>query len=558
MNWHPCNCPGGFRCEIADDDFEREELGGGWSEEEGSWEIASGALVTGDADARLEFGTAHPEALVSHIVEVRVKADTAGDCTRIWLADDLFVELECVADGCGYLRLYDETGELAETRVEGATLDTWHSLRGCYHEGDGLDAERFVGRFKPGSAGHEHQIFTLDRLPLNTASGLHVGLATGHVAGTAAFDDFSYEIHRHEGRAHCKHCRECEIWTPAMIPGNASEAWEQHGTWSADGTSPLIAAAESDGLAVSRVTHSRDAANGILRCNLRSPIYGRVARAYWPFGESAADSVYVEVRFSTSIGGVNWLDDGYIRFYDGNTLLGERPNALIRDIVAVEICLREIAGGGYAAHFHAQSDLVTRRGAYAVTHASGRRIAFSATPSMSPFSVGGLSWYRSRGPRDPTCEGCLSAECTICPEGDALVPPTWTVEIDGFKAAPCADCAEMNASHVVAYLGQACIWSKTTWTCGEGYGYASGDEGSLELAVRSGPPGFYVIEVTWTQNMTGCYYTWNKQVPDDTECRSVDDLLLDYDAANSFHGGVDCCEPLTGNTGDVTCRVTAN
>ena len=455
MAWWPC-CRGAG-CAIGADDFGRASLGGSWVADAGSWSIASGVLQTTSSSGRLEYQTSHPGSVASAIVNVQVKGTADGDCLRIWLTTDLFVELELETDGFGYLRLYDNSGEIAETRVEGATLDTWHSLTGCYHHGDGKMSERFSGHFIPSETGFTTQVYTQERYVIDGGTGNHVGLATGTLTGTASFDMFDFKSHQGDGDyTSCEDCLECEIWTPwspSIGTGDATDAWDQiSGTWTNAPGEPLKTDSAS-AVVVSRVTHSSDSCDSRLTCTIDSADNNTV-KVYLPYGTGDSDSVYVSIKFHATL--------GKVKLYDGATLLQESGFYNTSGPQDVTFCIRS---GRASIKVGSAIDAVDLD---LLTQTTGRVFGFASANASAGTTISDLIWERTKSDQ-AECVACGGyEECQFCIADNQ--PEFMVVTADGVQDGTfCDSCEEMNGTYVQRLYGSyiPCWYWSTAWigTC---------------------------------------------------------------------------------------------
>lgn len=465
LAWYPCCCAG--LCLVGTDDFERASIGDGWVADAGSWSIASEVLQTTSANGRLEYQTPHPESIASAIVTVQVKGSASGDCLRIWLTTDLFVELEVETNGFGYLRLYDNSGEIAETRVEGATLSTWHSLIGCYHYGDGRISERLSGHFIPGETGFTTQVYTQERYVIDGGTGNYVGLATGSLTGTASFDTFEFQAHESAGQIYCPNCLECEIWTPwspASGTGSATDAWNQvSGTWTYASGEPLKTDS-ADAKVVSRVTHSSDSYDSQLTCTIDSAD-DNIVKVYLPYGTGDADSVYASIKFHAST--------GQVKLYDGATLLSESDFSNTSGPQDVTFCVNN----GYASIKVGDLALIVSFDLLAQT--TGRVFGFASADASAGTTISAIVWERTRSDY-AECVMCGTYdECSFCINDN--IARYVVISVDGvMDGVWCDSCEEMNGSYLqethTGALGN-CWYTNTFWvpTCVPPPAYPGGD-----------------------------------------------------------------------------------
>jgi hypothetical protein len=193
-----CNCCE-VTCLIGSDDFDGDLSK--WTEEAGEWTVASSILTTTSADGLLLFNS--PAHAAEQWLTVKIKASTDGDCVRVCLGYDSADEFAYVefqfggsTDGAGFMRFGQNTvtggAETLGPDVPIFTvLDAWYTLFVCLHAGVITARWRDVTTFPYGAP------LDLYQYRDTTAAGNQAGLGTGALAGTASFDTFSLESHRH-------------------------------------------------------------------------------------------------------------------------------------------------------------------------------------------------------------------------------------------------------------------------------------------------------------------------------------------------------------------------
>ena len=572
-NWYCC-CDGAD-CLIAADEFAADTItSGGWVETAGNWTISGGVLSTQDANGRLEFQTDHPDNVASHIVMVNVKADTSGDKARIWLAGDLYAEIEFSSGGCSTLRLFDDASELLSTEMETVTTNVWYSLCAAYHYGDAAHGDIFVAHVTSlATGGVVHGTLTHFS---TAATGVRVGLATGDTAaGTLSFDAFQWYRHKSADVPQCGTAFRCGYY--GLAPNYALCAWTQtSGTWTttAYGYRGLFTYS-SNALAKCDVEHPEASWNQAAAATLVG-WDGDTVRLYLGYTD-ASNYVMLEVKFSTTA--VSWPDwqlvvlpTGHLKLYDGASLIQEHTGLKIMrsawnlPSLNVVLCISE-SGGTYTAkavvsHYtqstYMQSKLLT--GTVASTIGSQAAIGTGTLGgSMYPAGLRCLSLVPVEKGTDVPCFPCLPTAQTPCPDGSA--PETFTVTLAGITDRGCGGCAAYNASHVVTPMPIPCDTLGTggisvamqpvyniqvTGTCTAPSG---GSHGFIQLTLTQlFPAGYTARVVVLGYNL---YLDFRKDLTADCDTLSAESLTL-----LTYSSGFPGCGPA--DMAGVTCTITAN
>lgn len=193
-----CNCCAAT-CLIGSDDFD-DDLSK-WTQEAGEWTVASSNLTTTSDDGLLLFNAHAPTD--EQWLSVKIKASTDGDCVRVYLgyesADEFaFVEFEFggSTDGAGFMRFGQQTvtggAEALGPDVPIFTvLDAWYTLFVCLHAGV------ITARWRDDTTYPYGLPLDLYQYRDTLATGTQVGLGTGALTGTASYDTFSFESHKH-------------------------------------------------------------------------------------------------------------------------------------------------------------------------------------------------------------------------------------------------------------------------------------------------------------------------------------------------------------------------
>ena len=187
-------------CPCCDDDCRIDITG--WNQVAGTWTITGDNLETSSSSALAVTTNEHPESKSTHYVSVKVKGDDDGDVLRVIVAFDtiqdyLYAELE-VGDSTGYVRLFQVVGgatfQLGDT-VSGPNLKpgNTYTMRVCY----------------------ANEILTLHIVNRTlvvrsvSATGTHVGVATGAITSLATFSDFQWWIHYDDGSEYYDEPNDC-------------------------------------------------------------------------------------------------------------------------------------------------------------------------------------------------------------------------------------------------------------------------------------------------------------------------------------------------------------
>jgi hypothetical protein len=217
-----CNCCD-FACQLASDDFERDEgtdLGIHWTESSGDGVIASHNLFTSSANARFLWNTPHPDEIAAHVVSVAVKGNASGDKARVILAHDadtgneLAVELTfgSASVGCGTFKLYENGVEIHSIPAIHVPCNMWATITACYLE-EQFDSGGVLWASYTASNGTQRIITSYA-----TATGTQVGLGTGSVASGVSFDNFVWFDMQTDDEDYdnpdeeCSSCFWCDIW----------------------------------------------------------------------------------------------------------------------------------------------------------------------------------------------------------------------------------------------------------------------------------------------------------------------------------------------------------
>jgi hypothetical protein len=538
----------------------------------GEWTIAtdSDAVETEDSQARLQFDTPHPGGIASVILEFKFSCDTDGDTARAWLCDSLFVEVEVAEDGCGNMRLLQSelpanaTGsgsigdhviggapaggggsaevELASTPIEHCYLDTEHLLRACYHYGDAVALQRFVGHLVVDASSRDPatdiypNTFTLDEQNVE-ASGTHVGVATGDtVNGTVSFGKAGFKVikHKSDNWPDCPDCLYCAIhedpdWggdyytgTPPTLSCN----WlDEAGTWQ---SGQAYAGAESGGSIVKavktedsgarliqQVEHSEHADNQYMEVYSGFRKYLDTHRYYLCY-EDDADTIMLEIKYASQVPlhkGLYPEWSGHVKIYDGGTEVASDEEVWLGyEPYFVTFCIQEVGdqkiaiGKIYCSDEYGVLDTTEPDWIISARVSSRRGVKYgvgtgtihddNATDLPAYSGIGAYFGYpvfeRSYNTANPDCVDCNTAACPQCDP----VPSSWTVYASGFFDGECDECMSINGTYILSEVVSLCKWrSADVNLCGIVVYW--------ELEVTDAASGSTQIDVTFVKQYTG-------------------------------------------------------
>lgn len=208
-----------FKCKIASDAFEREEIGVDWEVIDGTWEIDSGHLRTDDDNAIILMAASQPSGVTAHIISVDVRGPEGGSAV-LWIRNDDGTEtlaLEVIfgsasGENCGSLNIVCSDGHSHQRPMRGLPPNTWVRIALC-----------FLSGYEPDGGiawGYANGIRTCNRSITTLASieGLRVGVGTGSpLTDFVEFDNFGWFQHRIHGdldygdNEDCSSCGQCLI-----------------------------------------------------------------------------------------------------------------------------------------------------------------------------------------------------------------------------------------------------------------------------------------------------------------------------------------------------------
>lgn len=245
------NCP---HCDVAScsyfqDDFDRSDstnLGCGWDELSGDWEINNDSLLA-NATGAVEATVANPDGLSTMVLTGQVTLPNNGDTVRAAVAmsgTGYYLALEIAADeDCGTIKLISRESATDTTispvvSVDGLSGGTTVSFWVCLGRSTADDANIYLmGGFVGGPAVRSTTVVDL------TGFGTHAGLVVTAIGAAAIqFDSielkYSYDPDTHE---HCQACYGfigCGWAYLHVDDGGFACDWEViTGTWTPDGLS---------------------------------------------------------------------------------------------------------------------------------------------------------------------------------------------------------------------------------------------------------------------------------------------------------------------------------
>jgi hypothetical protein len=466
-----------------------------------------------------------------------VKFDTTGDKARIWLGadvDELWVELECETNGCGYLRLFNDTTQLAETAVQGADLGEWHTLIGCYHEGDDYAEEKFVGMFYPYDtswlvAGGGPKFFVLEETDIS-GTGTKVGLGTGDsCAGTVKFNDFDYNRHGSDDWPQCGNCEKCEWFVDDFQDDDLNCVWTQEsGSWAEETAKGGAYTTSSNAiLRLDTLEPEIHSEGGYATASFLYTDYGAVLRVYVDYVTSGA-SIMAEMQLSSGISNY----DGYIKLYNAGTLIDSRANMLITGSShAISVCAQD--NGVVTANFGGTPTDPWALGVAGQNLNGGDKAAVGIGANNYVAGFWGIA-VRSFGSTrtknaENECNPCSGGACEHCPQ--EITPVVWTVEIDGWTNKKCADCDDWNATVIATDLinqGLPCQWQGRSPVVCDGY-YGAGVSHTISVLVQDHDASNWALWVlVGPLRFLGGVVYYRSLIPKTTFCTDVQDEVLTY------------------------------
>lgn len=205
------DCEPGSGCDIFNDQFNRADstdMGCGWVEQVGDWEIDSNEAEIASASAVMTSAVPHPRGGTgASKITVKLKGDTDGDQARVivdYLNDDNyhFAQLEFdTVSSLDTLTIYKRSGGV-NTQLDAASsmvsLNTNYEMTVCF---DGNYIEANVGSLalSVSSATTAHE-------------GVFAGLGTGTAAGIVNADDFDWDRMRSDDDPTCETCDSPELF----------------------------------------------------------------------------------------------------------------------------------------------------------------------------------------------------------------------------------------------------------------------------------------------------------------------------------------------------------
>jgi hypothetical protein len=597
-------------CEIAADDFQREILGAGWSQQAGTWGMVNitggspandGAVTTSDANAYLRFETAHPSGVAEHVVLAALSINnsyyTIGDKARIVLCDTLYAELEygfrafgsehVTSSGCLILRIFNggtlvqESPPLRVTLTGGFTgIATWAGYSAT------------TGVLWAAVAVHDGVIPSQVRVAENvgTVSGTKVGLGTGDtVAGTIAFTDFHYYQHNYgvtvtdcygPGAETQPGCQFAWPWYRDAGTSITDVGCGWHiiaGTWDAVQSLSDYYTQHPDYLQTA-------SANALIECIQDQSAWN--CSEYTDFGyQKATAGVALGAKGDTFRLYVDWdgTDGHWVEVTCGDANVVGVPNGSVVTVgkgattletfeplygpepghgFSVQLCtVKSNDGSGLDAIgayvYGSYPDTWQVRLVSATTVYGHKRVAVGTGATVNSWMrVSQVNGYANVN----ACEDCHLVDCVHCPGGDS--PRGLSIEISGFTTphGSLCDCTVLNATYVApvttpSVASGACSGGATWLLCtiaGFGGGPVYFKLGWTITATATGWKLSVTVEFDLTFLYGGTRYSveYSKEFTMSQRCDEIAGEVLAFEGAVPY--GIPCSSGITTLTVTVT------